>query len=147
MQRREFLVTGSAVAGGVLLAGCSSGSDDGSSGDTTSDTTASAATSAAESQYADAWYHDEDSGIVLRNVEGTVGSYSITISGSAFNRSGQDYSYVQLSFSLYDETDAKVGDALANTSGLDAGREWKFEALGTGAESAASFSIDEITVY
>lgn len=85
--------------------------------------------------------------MVLRNVEATVGAYSLTITGEATNESERDYSYVQLQFGVYDESGAKTDDALANTSGLDAGRTWRFEAMGTETENVDTFDIGDVTAY
>lgn len=95
----------------------------------------------------DAWVTDESTGIALYDVEGSANDYGTTITGEAVNHSDETYDYVQVSFSLYDDSDAKVGDALANTGGLDAGGRWKFEAIGTSSGNATSFRFDEITAY
>lgn len=100
-----------------------------------------------QAEYPNAWAYDESSGLVLNNVEGTIGQYSTEITGEAKNVSGNDYDYVQLTFGLYDETDAKVGDALANTSGLDAGQRWRFEAMSTQTENVSSFSLESTSAF
>lgn len=107
----------------------SGGSDDGST----------------KGEYADAWAYDEDTGIALRNVQGSTDQFSTTISGEAINN-GEDYEYVQLTFDLYDESGSKVGDALDNTNGLEEGQTWRFEAMGMDS-SASSFELNDITAY
>lgn len=72
---------------------------------------------------------------------------SLYIRGIAKNFSESDYGYVQLSFDVYDDTDAKIADGLANTSGLDSGRRWRFEALAVGAEDADTYVLSDITAY
>lgn len=100
-----------------------------------------------DEQYPNAWAYDKNTGIVLRDVEGAVKQFSVEITGEATNESDQDYRYVQLEFGLYDSTDAKVGDALANTSGLSAGQRWRFEAMGTASENTETFSLENVTAY
>ncbi|MDL0140450.1 FxLYD domain-containing protein, partial [Halobacterium salinarum] len=72
---------------------------------------------------------------------------SLYIRGTAENFSDTDYEYVQLSFGVYDETDAKIADALANTSGLTSGQRWRFEALAASAENVSSYALTDITAY
>lgn len=149
---RRNVLTGVAYGlGGLFTVGAiapeteSDPSDDG--GTTGSATGGSGGDEGTEEQYPNAWYVDDDTDIVLRNVEGSVGQFSVEITGEAINESGRNYDYVQLEFGLYDATDAKVGDALANTSGLSAGQRWRFEAMGTNAESTESFRIEGVTAY
>lgn len=149
---RRNVLTGVAYGlGGLLTVGAiapeteSDASDDG--GTTGGEAGGSSGDETTEAEYPNAWYVDEDTEIVLRNVEGSVGQFSVEITGEATNESGRDYDYVQLEFGLYDATDAKVGDALANTSGLSAGQRWRFEAMGTNAESTESFRIEGVTAY
>jgi hypothetical protein len=40
----------------------------------------------------------------------------------------------QISFSLYDDSGAQVGTAIANINGLEPGNKWKFEAISFGQE-------------
>lgn len=147
--RRNVLIgIGYSIAGLAAL-GAASGGEDPGTGDRSNSVGNSDSKNGASSEgsYPNAWYVDDETSIVLRNVEGTVGKYSVEITGEAINDSGHSYEYVQLSFGLYDETDAKVGDALANTSGLSAGTTWRFEAIGSGAQNAESFRIEDITAY
>jgi len=51
-----------------------------------------------------------------------------TIAGVAQNTSKTDLSYVALQIPLY-KNDVKVGDAIANVSGIDAGGKWAFKAI------------------
>lgn len=125
---------------GLFLVGLIGNSD-------TEDSGSSGGNSSTEENYPNAWAYDEGTEIVLDNVEGQVGNFSSTITGEATNDSSQDYNYVQLGFGLYDGSGAKVGDALANTSGLSAGQTWRFEAMGTETESVASFDLEDVTAY
>lgn len=69
------------------------------------------------------------------------------IRGTAENFSDTNYGYVQLEWEVYDETGAKIADGLANTSGLNSGQRWRFEALAVGVEGADSYSLVNITAY
>jgi len=87
--------------------------------------------------------------VVLKPIDASAGSYSTTIRGTLVNGSESDYEYVGITFGLYTEPNgqgAKVGNALDNISGLEAGQKWQFEAVGS-AEDAASFDIDDTTAY
>ncbi|MCK9582942.1 MAG: FxLYD domain-containing protein [Endomicrobiales bacterium] len=57
------------------------------------------------------------------------GKYGNTlISGIVKNNSQKNYSYVQISFGIYDKSGAKIGTAMANINNLRSGGTWKFEA-------------------
>lgn len=146
--RRNVLVgTGYAVLGlGIVGALSGSGGDTGNDGASSGGGESDPSTPTPE-QYPDAWYFDPSTEIVLRDVEGFVGEFSTEITGEATNTSDRDYEYVQLGFALFDSTDAKVGDALANTSGLSAGQRWRFEAIGTQTENVDTFDIEDVTAY
>lgn len=133
--------------GGLVVLGTLGGDNDNSSTGGSGGNAGGDDSSGGEEKYPNAWYVDENTEIILRNVEGNVGEFSVTIRGDAVNKSGQDYSYVQLQFGLYGESGAKTGDALANTSGLDAGQTWRFEAMGTETSNVESFSVESITAY
>lgn len=57
---------------------------------------------------------------------GETNDYSTTVTGRIRNNSTKNYSYVQAVFNLYDAQSNRVGTALANINGLDAGETWKF---------------------
>lgn len=137
---RRNLITGIGYSlGGLMIIGTIG--EGGSNEDDDSSSTSS------EEQYPNAWDYDESTGIVLEDIHANTGQFSTTIVGEATNESGDDYSYVQISFSLYDSTNTKVGDALANTNGLAAGQTWQFEAMGAESGTVESFDIEDITVY
>lgn len=100
-----------------------------------------------EESYPDAYAYEAEIGIVLRDVEAVVGQYNSEITGTAENVSKNNYDYVQVEFGLYDSTDAKVGDALANTSGLEAGQRWRFEAFSGQTESVESYRLEDISAF
>ncbi len=99
--------------------------------------------------YADAFAYDESTGIVLEDdIEAEADSIgSLYIRGTARNESGGSYEYVQLTWSVLDSSGVKVADALANTSGLEEGQSWRYEALAPSAENADSYELQDIEAY
>jgi len=94
------------------------------------------------------WYDSNLQIGVMEGVEAEMDSIgNMYIRGIAENFSNTDYEYVQLSFEVYDESNTKIADGLANTNGLSAGQRWRFEALAPGAEGADSYRLTEITAY
>jgi hypothetical protein len=53
----------------------------------------------------------------------------LSIVGTVVSRSHLRYSYVEISFNLYDKTGAQVGNAWSNVTNLDPLGTWRFEAL------------------
>jgi hypothetical protein len=51
------------------------------------------------------------------------------IAGRVKNNTNKTYNYAQISFNLYDKSDAQVGSALANINNFEAGGVWKFRAI------------------
>lgn len=68
---------------------------------------------------------------VLSGLETEKTFLSSTITGIVTNVSDTDYSYVSISFALYDENGNKLEDAIDIVSGLKPGESWKFKAIGT----------------
>lgn len=118
------------------------------SGDASDDTSGAGSSGGSlEERYPNAWVVDSGTGIVISHAEGNASEYSLTIEGEAINASGEDYEYVQLQFGVYDDADRKVGDGLANTSGLATGQHWRFEAFATDSGGGSSFTVEDITAY
>lgn len=115
--------------------GGSSGGDSGGSG--------------GDESYSDAFAYDDSTGIVLEDdVSAEADSIgSLYIRGTARNESGGSYEYVQVTWSVLDSSGAKVGDALANTSGLEDGQSWRYEALAASADNAESYELQDIEAY
>lgn len=55
------------------------------------------------------------------------------ITGIVQNISKKDLRYVQILIPLY-KSDIKIGDAMANVSGIDAGGKWAFKAITLGKD-------------
>lgn len=62
-----------------------------------------------------------------------IGTSYVGLTGTAQNVSGKDLTMCSITFDIVDSMGAKVGDAIANTQGLRAGQEWRFQALFTTA--------------
>lgn len=69
---------------------------------------------------------------------------NLFIASSVKNESGKAYRYAQISFNVFDKNGAQVGNALANVTGLDPGRVWKFEAVVINEERAETFDFHEL---
>lgn len=76
----------------------------------------------------------------------TTDNYSTKITGKITNNTDKTYSYVQVTFSLYDSEGALLGTALANVNNLEAGGVWKFEAIGF-ESNVASYKLTDITKF
>lgn len=147
MQRRHYLRELAVLGGSVAIAGCS---EDSSSTTGGTNTPAEDENEEEEEQVpAGTRWYDSETGIgVMNGVEAELDSIdNMYIRGAAENFSETDYDYVQLSFAVYDGTDAKIADGLANTSGLPAGQTWRFEALAPGADGAESYKLTGVTAY
>ncbi len=75
--------------------------------------------------------------------------YQVKIKGALKNTGKRKYSYVSISFTLYDAEGANIGQAVDNMNYLDVGEVWKYEAnsLGFFEEKPASWKISEITYF
>lgn len=80
----------------------------------------------------------------LVDSEGSFDGFAYYVTGSIKNNTNRQYSYVQVTFNLYDEDGAQIGTAMANVNNLEANGTWKFKALGI-TEEVASYKLMEIT--
>ena len=80
----------------------------------------------------------------LVDSEGSYDGFAYYVTGSIKNNTDRQYSYVQVTFNLYDEDGAQIGTAMANVNNLEANGIWKFKALGI-TEEVASYKLMEIT--
>ena len=76
--------------------------------------------------------------------EGTYDGFAYYVNGTIKNNTDKQYSYVQVTFNLYDSSGAQIGTAMANINNLEGNGTWKFKAIG-GTENAASYKLAEIT--
>ena len=66
----------------------------------------------------------------LLNDKGTSDSFSTTISGRIRNNTAKTYSYVQVTYTLYNKAGDNVGTARTNANNLAPGEIWNFKAVG-----------------
>lgn len=70
------------------------------------------------------------------------------IEGYIRNNTKRKYSYVQVTFNLYDSEGNQLGTAIANINNLEANGRWKFKAIGLNeVENIASYKLAKITGY
>nr|WP_317286203.1 FxLYD domain-containing protein [uncultured Parolsenella sp.] len=78
----------------------------------------------------------------------TGDDYTTTISGTFTNLTDSQLGYVSVSYNLFDADGNQLGTAYANTSNLDAGGTWKFEAVGMyGQAKIASYKLADVTGF
>jgi len=88
-------------------------------------------------------YTTSNGRFTLVSQQGNTDNYGfITINGEIKNNTNKTYSYVQVTFTLYDASGAQVGTALANINNFEANGTWRFEAIGTG--KAVSYKCTDI---
>ena len=68
------------------------------------------------------------------------------ITGQVENRKGRKLNYVQIQYNLYDTSGAHIGTAFTNTTGLENGRIWKFQAHILG-KKYATYKLNSLTGY
>lgn len=67
------------------------------------------------------------------------------IQGEIKNNTDKTYSYVQVTFNLYDANGAQLGTAIDNINNLEPNGIWKYKAMGLVTEKVASYKLVEIT--
>ena len=67
------------------------------------------------------------------------------IEGEIKNNTDKTYSYVQVTFNLYDKNESQLGTAIANINNLEPNAIWKYKAIGLVTEKVASYKLVEIT--
>lgn len=126
-----------ALASGLMLFGCSTGSDGESTGEQNSQEAVGDVAAEPAAEYAIA----EES-----LVDGGYGSY--TVAGTFTNTSGKEMTYVQVSYRMMDASGAQIGTAFANTNNLPDGSSWKFEAVYFDTSAApASFELADVSYW
>jgi hypothetical protein len=74
--------------------------------------------------------HSTDSGqdeLTVESVDWGYGEYR-NISGTVRNNTDKEFGYVEVDFSLYDESGVQVGDAMTNLTHMDPHGTWQFKA-------------------
>ena len=80
----------------------------------------------------------------LVDSEGTYDGFAYYVNGTIKNNTDKQYSYVQVTFNLYDASGAQIGTAMANINNLEGNGTWKFKAIG-GTQNATRYKLAEIT--
>ena len=84
----------------------------------------------------------------ISDEELTGDTYTTKISGVFTNTSGEKLGYVSVSYNLFDADGNQIDTAYANTSNLDAGGTWKFEATAlSGTDKVASYKLGDVTGF
>ncbi len=75
--------------------------------------------------------------------------YSVTVTGALKNVSNKKYSYVSITFTLYDADGYNIGTAMDNMNYLDTGESWKYKAQSFQwfDEKPASCKCTDITCF
>ena len=106
----------------------------------TEDGSSAAASTSAESATADKYS--------VADEQMTGDDYTTTISGTFTNLTDSQLGYVSVSYNLFDADGNQLGTAYANTSNLDAGGTWKFEAVGMYDQAkVASYKLADVTGF
>lgn len=75
-------------------------------------------------------------------------TYFGNIAGVAYNRTGKNLSYIQITYGIYSESGAKLGSCLANENNIPAGTPWQFSALCTNLpDSAFRYRVEEVSYW
>lgn len=81
---------------------------------------------------------------------GYADDYGISyyIEGYIKNNTDKEYSYVQVTFNVYDAENNNLGTCMANNTGLEGNGRWKFKAICSGeAKNIASYKLSKITKW
>lgn len=89
------------------------------------------------------WLNDDFA--LVSEVKGEVDAFSTHVYGIVYNASGRDFSYVQITYSIYDDSGNKIDTAIDNISNLKNKETWKFDAISLSA--GARFKFEEITAF
>lgn len=84
----------------------------------------------------------------IEGEEFVADDYNSKICGIYTNKAGAKQGYVQLSYTLFDADGNQIGAAYANTSNLEDGATWKFEASTLkGSGEVASYKLAQVTAF
>jgi hypothetical protein len=100
----------------------------------------------AETQVQQVKEEQKDDLELLEGTETTKDEFTKYIEGKIRNNTKHEYSYVQVTFNLYDDEGALVDSTLANVNNLEPGGIWKFKAIIMN-EDATSFKLSDITGF
>ena len=85
--------------------------------------------------------------LIVSDFDWKLGEYgNRLLVGTVKNTTGKQYSYVQVTFNLYDKAGNQVGSSLANVNNLEPGGSWKFQA-GVMEDSATDAKVKDVTGF
>lgn len=70
---------------------------------------------------------------------------SCYIEGTIQNNTDKSYTYVQVTFNIYDANGNQLGTAVDNINNLEPNATWKYKAIGLTTEKVQSYKFVEIT--
>lgn len=140
MNRRQFIMTsGTGIA---ALAGCTSSED--------TDREQSNADNRETESKQDSTQTEQQAAVEILSHEFYQENYSAGVRGIVENKTDDTLKYVSVEVYFLDSDGVQIGDSLANTTDLAAGRKWKFEAplIQADASEVDSYEITaEVTDY
>lgn len=93
---------------------------------------------------------EQNQKFTLSEDHGYTDEYGIAyyIEGKVTNNTDKSYSYVQVSFNVYDSEGNNIGSCFDNINNLDANGTWKIKAICSGdANSVSRYEITEFTSW
>jgi len=84
---------------------------------------------------------------LVGETKGVNNGYSLNIEGTIKNNTIMKYSYVQVTFGIYDNAGNKIGTAIDNINHLDKKEVWKFHAIGIVSGTGLKYKLDEISGF
>lgn len=133
-----------ATKGAVSSSPAGSGTETTATGVTAEGDSGAAATDAST----DASFDADAEKYAIEGEEFVADDYNSTICGIYTNKSGAKQGYVQLSYTLFDADGNQIGTAYANTSNLEDGGTWKFEASTLkGSDEVATYKLAQVTAF
>ncbi len=85
---------------------------------------------------------------IIGDITDSNDGFALYLEGTIRNNASKTYSYVQVSFGIYDNAGNKTGTAMANVNNLGAGETWKFKAIClTPPTNGGNYKLDEITGF
>lgn len=130
------------IIAGLFVLSMFSG-DDESEARPTSSKTQGAATSSSETVEFEPTQIGDD--FLMTEFNANQSLLSTTIDGVIKNVSDKDYSFVSITFALYDKNGNKLEEISDEITGLKAGETWKFEVVGTA--DAASMEASDFVAF
>ena len=82
--------------------------------------------------------NNDDYTLVESHISNKSNMYYTYIDGSIRNNKSRDLSYIQVTFTLYDDDGNTIGTCMDNNSGLDANGTWSFSAICSGESNKIS---------